>query len=123
MINFFIDRDSWVASNGHEGLICIYAPNNLAYKVFFFDNIISFVQNWDCRDFVIFGDFNCALHGEEYWGVNSFRSVSKELINLVEALHLHDLPLRGSQFTFFGSGQVTAQSRIDKSFILERASS
>lgn len=45
--------------------------------------------------------------------MNGFSSASKELFNFVDALHLHDLPLYGSPFIFFVSGQNVACSRID----------
>lgn len=86
----------------------------------FSDNIISFVLNWKSRDFIIFGDFNSVIHGEEQWGVNGFGSTSEELLNLVNALELHDLPLQGSPFTYFNSGQVAAYSRIDGFLVLDR---
>lgn len=44
------------------------------------------------------------MQSAKRWGVNGLQSASDELVNLVDALELHDLPLHGSHFTFFGSG-------------------
>lgn len=37
---------------------------------------------------------------------------SEELLNLVGTLELHDLPLQGSSFTYFGSGQTAVRNKI-----------
>lgn len=50
-------------------------------------------------------------------GVNGFRATSKELSFLVDVLDLRDLLLRGSSFTYFGSGQNISRSRFDRFLI------
>lgn len=90
---FIAFKSSWLARDGNESLICIYAPNDYADRVNFFDSIKSFVHNWKCRDSIIFGNFNSILHGDERWGINGFGSALKELANFIDSLDLHDLPL------------------------------
>lgn len=92
----------------------MYDLNELAVRVEFFNSLISFIVSCDCRDFIIFGDFNSVLNGDERWGINGFGSTSEELCNFVDALDFHDLSLLGSPFTFFGYGQSVTHSRIDK---------
>lgn len=55
------------------------------------------------------------------WGVNGFRATSKKLSSLVDVLDLHNLPLQGTSFTYYGSGQNIARNRIDRFLILEGA--
>lgn len=59
----------------------------------FFDFFILFVQCYGCSDFIIFVDFNSVLTSSERWGIIGFGTTSKELINLVDVLHLQDLLL------------------------------
>lgn len=59
----------------------------------FFNSLISFVNSWGYRDFVIFGDFNAVLRGDERWGTNGFGVALEELCSLVDSLELHDLSL------------------------------
>lgn len=97
-----------IASEGPEGIICIYAPNNLEERVFSFHNLISFIDGWGSRDFVIFGNFNFVLDGAERWGVSGFGATFDELISLVDFLGLLDLPLHGSQVTIVWSSNSIA---------------
>lgn len=55
-------KESWSAMNDPEGYLCIYAPNNLNDRVTFFSNVISFILNWECCDYLIYRDFNSVLH-------------------------------------------------------------
>lgn len=94
-----------MAGDGPEDIICIYAPNELAERVAFFDSLIAFINSWGCEDYVIFGDFNSVMLGNERWDCNGYGSASEELCFLVESLELYDIPLYGSSFTYFGNGQ------------------
>lgn len=58
---FVAIKGSWIAGEGLRGLIFLYAPTEYLERVVFFNSIISFVKNWDCIDFIIFGDFNSVL--------------------------------------------------------------
>lgn len=42
---FVTVKGSCVVGDGSQGLICIYAPNELSEKEVFFQNLIYFVQN------------------------------------------------------------------------------
>lgn len=90
---FAVVKGFWAFGVGPWRLLCLDAPNELSERIIFFDSIISFVLNWECRDFIIFGYFNSTMHGEEWWGVNGFGNVSDEFWYLVDAFDLHDLPL------------------------------
>lgn len=57
------------------------------------------------------------LGGVERWGVNDFGSTFDDLISLVDPMGILDLPLQGSQFTFFGSGNFIVRNRLDHFFI------
>lgn len=46
--------------------------------------------------------------------MNGFGSTYEELCNFINSMVLHDLPLSGSPFTFFGYGQSVTRSRIDR---------
>lgn len=48
-----------------EGIIWLYAPTNHRERSSFFSSLISFISKWDYRDFIIFGDFNVILSGDE----------------------------------------------------------
>lgn len=100
---FVAVRGSWIVGDGPLGFICIYAPNKPLERQSFFHNLISFVHNWECSDFIVFSNFNSILYDEERWGVNGFGEASEELWDFVDTLLLHDFPLLGSSFTFFGS--------------------
>lgn len=76
--------------------------------IFFFQDLISFIDGWKCKYYVIFGDFNSVLDGVERWVVNGYGATSNELISLVGALGYLDMSLQGSQYTFFGSGNSIA---------------
>lgn len=54
-------------------------------------------------------------------GVNGSGSAFEDFCNLVDALVLHDIPLQGFSFTFFGYGQNVACSRIDRFLISDGA--
>lgn len=76
---FVAIRASKVVGDGLKGITCIFAPNDLSDKVTFFNVIIFFIQNWVCRDFIIFGDLNSILHGEEHWGSEWVQLCFKEI--------------------------------------------
>lgn len=118
---FVAIKGSWIAGVGPIGLICIYAPNNHTERVGFFEFPISFVNAWGCYNFIIFGDFNSVFSREEKLGVYGFGDAYEELCSFVDALVLYDLSLLGSGFTYFGSSQSVARSRIDRFFILDGA--
>lgn len=65
---FMAIKGSWIAGDGSQDLICINAPTNYSDRLVFFELVISFVNNWDWSNFVIFGDFNSMLRGQERWG-------------------------------------------------------
>lgn len=113
-------KGSWSAGDSPKDFICIYALNDYNERVAFFDSITSFMHKHECKDFIIFGDFNSILHGDECWG--GFGPVLEELINFVYSLDLHYLPLQGFAFTFFGNGDNVARSRIDKFLHSDEAS-
>lgn len=93
----------------------MYIPlTNHSDRLEFFLLLVTFVSSWDCRDYIIFGDFNAVLRGDEKWGCNGFDSASNDLVVLVEPLGLQDLPLHGSVFTFFSYGSSGARSRLDR---------
>lgn len=48
--------------------------------------------------------------------MNGFGSALEQLVNLLESLELHDLPLVGSKFTFFKGGIGCARSELDNFF-------
>lgn len=99
-----------------EGLICIYTPNEYQ-TVVFFETLISFVNFWDCRDFVIFGDFNYVLRGDERWGANGFGVTSKELCFFLTRLSFMIFLFGGFSFTCFGSVRTYPEvGSIDSSF-------
>lgn len=106
-----------IIGGGPQGLICNYVPTDHSYRLVFFDSVISFVNNWDCNDSIIFGDVNSVHRDHEQWGVNGFGLASVDLCNFVNTLSLHDLSLQGSSFTFFGCGQNVARSRINRFLI------
>lgn len=62
----------------------------------------------------IFGYFNVVHSNEERWGVNVFGGASGDLVDVVDNLELHDLPLVGLKYTFFERGPGGAQSRLDR---------
>lgn len=84
---------------------------------------MSFVQSLECRDFIIFDNFNSALHVEKHWEINGFGSVTDELVNFVDSLNLHDVPFRGSSFIFFGSSDNVARSKISRFLVSDEAGS
>lgn len=47
-------------------------------------------------------------------GANGFGSAYEKLCNFVDSMVLHDIPLSGSPFTFFGYGQSVACNRLDR---------
>lgn len=53
-----------------------------------FDSIISFVQEWNCDDYIIFGDFNSVIQSSERCGINGFDSAYQELVDLMDNLLL-----------------------------------
>lgn len=93
-------KGSWITGDGLEGLIYIYALTEYSVRVVVFQSVISFVNNWVCSDFIIFGDFNWVLRGEKQCG-----------------------DLQGSSFTFFGNNQNMACTMIDRFLISDGARS
>lgn len=77
------------------GLISIYAPTDPSERASFFFSLVNFISNWDCSDFVVFGDFNSVLHGEDRWGNNGCGHASEELVEFSKSLGLQDMPLFG----------------------------
>lgn len=49
--------------------------------------------------------------------MNGYDVASEEFVSLVESLELQDLPLVGSEFTFFENGQGGAKSRLHRFLI------
>lgn len=49
--------------------------------------------------------------------MNGFGSISVEFVDWVESLELQDLPLLGSNFTFFEDGSECTRSRLDRFLI------
>lgn len=88
-------------------------PNKFCREGCLFQSMISFVQAWECKDFIIFGDINAILCSGELWGRNAFDSASEELVSLVEDPELQDLPLLVSLFSFFSCGPSRSHSRLD----------
>lgn len=82
-----------------------------------FDSIVSFLQSVECNDYIIYGHFNSVLRGSERWGTNEYDSTSEELTNLVDSLHLQAMPLSGVLYSYFGTAQVVATSRLDRFLI------
>lgn len=66
-----------------------------------------------CQNFVICEYFNAVLASDERWGVNGFSAASAELVDWIESLELHDLPLLGSNFTFLEGGSGCARNILD----------
>lgn len=58
---FVTIRGSWVVGTGSKGLICMYDPNDFYERVAFFENTISFVHIWDCKNFISLRDFNSIM--------------------------------------------------------------
>lgn len=79
---------SWIARDGLEGIICIYAPNDLSERVDSFESLGHFVTQWNCHDYIILGDFNSVLLSGERWGRNGFNDASAELVDFVDLLGL-----------------------------------
>lgn len=113
---FFVIRSSWIAREGHEGLIYIYALIESLDWSDFFDSLVFFISSWGCSEYIIFGDFNAIVITFECRGSNGFGTASDDLVNFVKALELQDLPLLSSSFTFFSSGPSGGRSRLDHSF-------
>lgn len=75
------------------GIIYLYVPNNHSDGVAFFETIIAFVQSWESNDFLIFEDFNFVMHVDEKRGVNGVGGAFEKLINFIDSLYLHNMPL------------------------------
>lgn len=113
-MRFVAVKGHWRSNDGLEGIISVYTPRE---RIDCFNTIVSFVQIWDCSDFVLFNDFNAMLLGLERWRINGCELASEELINLVGSLQLQDLPLSGALYSYFGNGQVVVCSRISQFLI------
>lgn len=114
---FGIVEGCWLDNKGLNGLICVYGPTDGNDIVAFLDDWAKFVSLWDCRNFVIFGDFNAILFSKERWGINGYCSASEELDSFIDSLELQDQPLVGSKFIFFKSGLGRARSILDIFFV------
>lgn len=82
-------------------------------RVSFVSSLAAFILDWDCRDFVICGNFNANLSGDERWGSSGFDTTSEEFVGFLELLGLYDVPFNGSLLTFFNSGFSSVHSRLD----------
>lgn len=98
---FVTVKSQWVDKLGTKGLICVYAPNERTKRVAIFDNMRSFINQWDCQTFMVCGVFNATLNSDERWGVNGFGSSSEEFVKYVEILEFQHLPFACLKFSFF----------------------
>lgn len=101
---FVVVKGQWINSCGLEGLVCVYAPMDKSERSGFSDTLVQFIGQWECQNFVIFGDFNSVLNSEERWGVHGFGVAFKKLVSFVDSLGLYNLPFGGLRFTFFENG-------------------
>lgn len=80
---FVVIKGPWVGAVGPEGLICVYSLTNSGDRLGLLENLSLFIEQWDCSNFALFGDFNAVLNLEERWSVHGFGSTSEEFVNLV----------------------------------------
>lgn len=107
---------------GPEGLISIYALSNPSEieGIFRFSLLISFVHLWGCLNIVMFSNFNSVLHDSERWGVNSFGSISDDLVNLSLLIHCSSriyCSLVLHSLLFFGSNRTATRNCLDRFLI------
>lgn len=110
---FVAIKGHWRSDDMLQGIICVYAMNNLIERIECFNSINSFAQDWECSDYIIFGDFNAILQGFKRWGINVYDSAFDKLTTLVNNLQLQDLPLSSALYFYFGTSQVVARSCLD----------
>lgn len=111
-------RENWRFGEGPKWIIFVYTPINVANnRIDYFNSIVSFVQDWEHSDYIIFTNFNSVIQGSERWGINGYDTTSIELNDLVDNLQLQDLTLLATSYSYFGSGKIIAMSRLDRFFI------
>lgn len=98
---FVAVKGQWAVEVGPEATICVYTPNDGIERAPLSGNIVAFVNQWGCQNYVICGDINTVLCLDERWRVYNFGETLAKLSDFVDTLGLEDLSLEGSKYSFF----------------------